>query len=123
MVPRALNVSSAPSARPRRLIGYSSTIIVTPMAYSAPRKIREPNWKNANDQISHENAVSAVKIVYPTTDHSSSGRRPRRSDSLVTKKATNSPSSIGMRVMPSTASLTWKVFWMFGSSRARIELS
>ncbi len=123
MVPSALNVSRVPSARARRATGNSSTIIVTPIAYSAPRKIRLANWKSANDQMSQLIAVRAVNTVYPTTDHSSVGRRPRRSDSRATKNATNRPSSIGMRVMPSTASLTWKVLWMLGRSRARIDES
>ena len=63
MVPSAANVSSVPRARPRRSAGNSSTIIVTPTAYSAPRNTRAPNWKNANDQMSQLSAVSAVKTV------------------------------------------------------------
>jgi hypothetical protein len=62
-VPRAANVSSVPRARARRAAGNSSTIIVTPMAYSAPRKTRLANWKKANDQMSQLIAVSAVKTV------------------------------------------------------------
>ena len=63
MVPSAANVSSVPRARARRCAGNSSTIIVTPMAYSAPRNTRLANWKNANDQMSQLTAVSAVNTV------------------------------------------------------------
>jgi len=63
MVPRAENVSRVPRARARRAAGYSSTIIVTPIAYSAPRNTRLANWKKANDQMSQLTAVSAVNTV------------------------------------------------------------
>ena len=94
-----------------------------PTAYSAPRNTREPNWKNAKDQMSHENAVGGGERGVADDRPQQQRAAAEAVRQPVTKKATNNPSSIGMRVTPSVASLTRNVLWMFGSSSARIELS